>query len=130
MEKKYYSIKEVSEMLNLPASTLRFWEKSIPMLAPGKTNGGRRSYEQKDIDLLNEIKYLIDEKHLTLAGVNERLVSSKKTTDEKRLKAIQTLESIRGELMAIRRELNALEAVANELIIDGDNFVSEEQSNL
>jgi DNA-binding transcriptional MerR regulator len=100
------------------------------MLAPGKTNGGRRSYEQKDIDLLNEIKYLIDEKHLTLAGVNERLVSSKKTTDEKRLKAIQTLESIRSELMAIRRELNALEAVANELIIDGDNSASEEQSNL
>ena len=130
MEKKYYSIKEVSEMLNLPASTLRFWEKSIPMLAPGKTNSGRRSYEQKDIDLLNEIKYLIDEKHLTLAGVNERLVSSKKTTDEKRLKAIQTLESIRSELMAIRRELNALEAVANELIIDGDNSASEEQSNL
>lgn len=126
MEKKYYSIKEVSEMLNLPASTLRFWEKSIPMLAPGKTNSGRRSYEQKDIDLLNEIKYLIDEKHLTLAGVNERLVSSKKTTDEKRLKAIQTLESIRSELMAIRRELNALEAVANELIIDGDNSASEE----
>jgi hypothetical protein len=57
-------------------------------------------------------------------------VSSKKTTDEKRLKAIQTLESIRSELMAIRRELNALEAVANELIIDGDNSASEEKSNL
>lgn len=131
MEKKYYSIKEVSEMMNLPASTLRFWEKSIPMLSPGKTNGGRRSYEQKDIDLLNEIKYLIDEKHLTLAGVNERLASSKKTTDEKRLKAIQTLESIRAELMAICRELNGREALADELIIDGDSSISdEEQSNI
>ena len=40
MEKKYHSIKEVSEMLNLPQSTLRFWEKEIDILEPNKSKGG------------------------------------------------------------------------------------------
>ena len=115
MEKKYHSIKEVSEMLNLPQSTLRFWE--IDILEPNKSKGGTRRYIQKDIDLLQQIKFLIEEQHLTLAGVNERL-SNHREVDEKRIKVIETLESVRKELMAIRLELNGHEALASETIVD------------
>ena len=69
MEKKYYSIKEVSEMLNLPQSTLRFWEKEIDILEPNKSKGGTRRYIQKDIDLLQQIKFLIEEQHLDRKSV-------------------------------------------------------------
>ena len=117
MEKKYFSIKEVSEMLNLPQSTLRFWEKEIDILEPNKSKGGTRRYIQKDIDLLQQIKFLIEEQHLTLAGVNERL-SNHREVDEKRIKVIETLESVRKELMAIRLELNGHEALASETIVD------------
>ena len=55
MEKKYYSIREVAEKIGEPQSTLRFWEKEIPLLNPGKSAGGTRRYVQKDIDLLKEI---------------------------------------------------------------------------
>ena len=117
MEKKYFSIKEVSEMLNLPASTLRFWEKEIDALCPQKSAGGVRRYMQKDIDLLKQIKFLIDEQHLTLTGVNERLTKYR-DVDERRMKVIHNLQSIKKELQAIRRELNSHEALADELIID------------
>ena len=32
-EKKYYKIKEVSEMLDIPISTLHFWERQFTVLS-------------------------------------------------------------------------------------------------
>ncbi len=125
MEKKYYSIREVAEKIGEPQSTLRFWEKEINILNPGKSAGGTRRYVQKDIDLLQQIKFLIEEQHLTLDGVNERL-SKHRNEDEKRMKIIQTLKSVRKELMAIRKELNQHEALASELIID-ENIKDENE---
>ena len=123
MEKKYYSIREVADKLKVPQSTLRFWEKEIHILQPGKSAGGTRRYVQKDIDLLKQIKFLIEDQHLTLAGVNERLASHR-DIDEKRMKVIEKLKEVRKELQAIRLELNAREAFAEELIVD-DNSNNE-----
>ena len=128
MEKKYYSIREVSEKIGEPQSTLRFWEKEINLLNPGKSPGGTRRYVQSDIDLLLQIKFLIDEQHLTLDGVNERLTKHR-STDEKRMKIIQTLKSVRKELMAIRKELNVHEALAEEVIIDWQTHTQQHTSS-
>ena len=117
MEKVYYSIREVADKLKVPQSTLRFWEKEIPLLNPAKSAGGTRRYVQKDIDLLQQIKFLIEDQHLTLAGVNERLANHR-DVDEKRMKVIETLKSVRKELMEIRLELNGHETLAEEVIID------------
>ena len=38
--KKYYSIKEVSDMLGIPDSTLRYWEKEFKEIAPKKNAKG------------------------------------------------------------------------------------------
>ena len=117
MEKKYYSIREVADMIGEPQSTLRFWEKEITQLSPSKTKGGTRRYVKEDIDLLFLIKFLIEEQHLTLTGVNEHL-GKHRSEDEKRMKLIQNLKYIKKELQAIRLELNSHEALSSELIID------------
>lgn len=117
MEKKYYSIREVAEKIGEPQSTLRFWEKEIPLLNPGKSAGGTRRYVQKDIELLRQIKFLIDEQHLTLEGVKERLLNHSEE-DERRIKVIQKLQNVRKELLAIRLELNGHEAFDTEFVID------------
>ena len=120
MEKKYYSIREVAEKIGEPQSTLRFWEKEIPLLNPGKSAGGTRRYVQKDIELLRQIKFLIDEQHLTLEGVKERLLNHTEE-DERRIKVIQKLQNVRKELLAIRLELNGHEAFDTEFVIDEDD---------
>lgn len=120
MEKKYYSIREVAEKIGEPQSTLRFWEKEIPLLNPGKSAGGTRRYVQKDIELLRQIKFLIDEQHLTLEGVKERLLNHSEE-DERRMKVIQKLQNVRKELLAIRLELNGHEAFDTEFVIDEDD---------
>ena len=128
MEKKYYSIREVAEKIGEPQSTLRFWEKEIPLLNPGKSAGGTRRYVQKDIELLRQIKFLIDEQHLTLEGVKERLLNHSEE-DERRIKVIQKLQNVRKELLAIRLELNGHEAFDTEFVIDEDDKEDSEISN-
>jgi DNA-binding transcriptional MerR regulator len=125
MEKKYYSIREVAEKIGEPQSTLRFWEKEIPLLNPGKSAGGTRRYVQKDIELLRQIKFLIDEQHLTLEGVKERLLNHSEE-DERRIKVIQKLQNVRKELLAIRLELNGHEAFDTEFVIDEDDKENSE----
>ena len=46
--KKYYSIKEVSEMLEIPESTLRYWEKEFKEISPKKNAKGVRHYTTDD----------------------------------------------------------------------------------
>ena len=40
--KIYYSLSEVKQMLDLPASTLRYWEEQFSQLAPRKDEHGNR----------------------------------------------------------------------------------------
>ena len=61
-QKLYYSITEVSEMFELNASTLRFWEKEFDVLKPTKNKKGNRLFTQKDIDLLQSNNISSDDK--------------------------------------------------------------------
>ena len=56
--KKYFKIGEASEIIGVPASTLRFWEKNFPQIKPMKNKKGDRIYSTKDIEILKEIHYL------------------------------------------------------------------------
>ncbi len=58
LSKKYYTIGEVAELMDLPSHVLRFWEKNFPALKPQKARG-RRYYKQDDIDRLNLIKKML-----------------------------------------------------------------------
>lgn len=49
---------EVEALLDLPASTLRFWEKEVPFLAPRKDVFGRRVYTALDLCTILRLKHL------------------------------------------------------------------------
>lgn len=50
-------IKQVSQKLELPISTIRFWQKEFDeFVQPERTNGGQRRYSEKDIEILSRIK--------------------------------------------------------------------------
>ena len=75
-ENHLFSILEVSEKLNIPTHTLRFWEKELNgLLAPLRTNGGQRRYTTENLLLLEEIKKCRDE-GLSLAEINEKFGQS------------------------------------------------------
>ncbi|RMF33972.1 MAG: MerR family transcriptional regulator [Alphaproteobacteria bacterium] len=67
----FKTISEVSEVLDIPAHVLRFWESRFPQLRPMKSSGGRRYYRPEDVDLLRGIRELLYEDGLTIKGVQK-----------------------------------------------------------
>ena len=59
IKKLYYSIGEVSGLVDLKQYVLRYWETEFPMLRPQKNRAGNRKYRKKDIDLVLRIKNLL-----------------------------------------------------------------------
>lgn len=64
--KAYYRIREVAQLLDVPISTLRFWDSVFPQLNPTRLQSGHRRYTSTDIDLIKRIKFLLRDKKMSL----------------------------------------------------------------
>lgn len=93
MKKMFYTIKEMSDLLEENESTLRFWEGEFKELRPRRSSGGKRLYSESDIKLLKKIKYLLRERKLSIEGAREHLGG--KTED---LDLIERLEEVKRVL--------------------------------
>ncbi len=59
LESPQFTIQQLSERLNVPKPTLRFWEKELEgIIAPLRTPGGQRRYTNTHIVVLEKIKDL------------------------------------------------------------------------
>jgi DNA-binding transcriptional MerR regulator len=96
---------EVKRMLDLPSSTLRYWEEQFSQLSPRKDEHGNRYYTEKDIDFIKQVKYLRNELHITrIAAIKNELRSNAKQVDV-RQKASDILLQIRSELIEIKAKI-------------------------
>jgi len=101
IEKLYYSIGEVSRMLGVPVSTVRFWENEFDILKPMKNKKGNRMFTSNDIKNLRIIHRLLKEERMTMEGVKKKLDS--KWEDEDRIFEIEeSLHRIKGLLLDLR----------------------------
>ena len=68
------TIDQVSRLTGVKKVTLRYWEKSFgEFLQPDRTDSQRRAYTMADLEMVDSIKKLLDEEHLTNQGVRLRL---------------------------------------------------------
>ena len=80
-ENAYKTIGEVAEILELKSKnngvfsthTIRFWEKQFKQIKPKLLNSNRRYYDQKTIDILKKIKFLLKDQGMTINGVKKIL---------------------------------------------------------
>ena len=80
LNNSYKTISEVLEILNtdntstkkLQLHTIRFWETQFKQLKPKKVNK-RRYYDNKNIDILLRIQFLIKNQGMTINGVKKVL---------------------------------------------------------
>jgi DNA-binding transcriptional MerR regulator len=83
LQKLYYSIREVSKLVDEEQHILRYWEKEFELLKPKKNRGGNRTYTDKDILLIKRIKKLLRNQKLSLKGAKEIISKDEKgETDE------------------------------------------------
>lgn len=68
MENKMeYRIQDVSQRLEVPKSTIRYWEKEFSsLISPERTNGGQRRYSEEDIDNFKRVKTLLHHRNKTI----------------------------------------------------------------
>jgi DNA-binding transcriptional MerR regulator len=104
VEKLYYSIGEVSEMLEVPVSTVRFWENEFDALKPKKNKKGNRLFTQNDIKNLKIIHHLLKEEGMTLAGVRKKLTEKWDETEYK-FEINEKLQKIKSILLEIRDDI-------------------------
>ena len=77
----YKTIGEVAKILQLKSKkngllsthTIRFWEKQFKQIKPKLLNSNRRYYDQKTIDILKKIKFLLKDQGMTINGVKKIL---------------------------------------------------------
>lgn len=104
IEKLYYTIGEVSEMLGLNASQIRYWETEFGELKPKKDRKGNRLFTKEDIETIRLIHHLVKEKGFTIEGAKSKL---KGGTDDamKKMKLIESLKKLRGFLEELKEQL-------------------------
>lgn len=92
-----FSIGQVEEITGIKSHVLRYWEDVIPGFAPQKNFGGRRTYSQKEIDIIFRLKYLIYEKKFTIEGARDQLISESEFISDN-AELMQEIDSLRADL--------------------------------
>lgn len=105
LEKKYYRIGDVSELLQLPQSTLRFWESKFSFIRPFRDSKGNRYYTPRDIELLRMIRYLLKERGLKIEAAQTEL-NRNRAGVERRFAVVERLKGVRNELEKMIRALD------------------------
>lgn len=68
------TIDQISQLTGVRKTTLRYWEKSFDeFLKPNRTESNRREYTMEDLDVVKNIKRLLEEEHLTAQGVRLKM---------------------------------------------------------
>jgi DNA-binding transcriptional MerR regulator len=101
VEKLYYSIGEVAEMLEVPVSTIRFWENEFDILKPMKNKKGNRLFTPVDIKNLKILHHLVKEEGMTLSGAKKKLSVKWDETDYK-YEVNESLVKIKALLLDLR----------------------------
>ena len=63
-----FVISVAARLLEMHPQTLRKYERE-GLIAPSRTTGNLRLYSDRDIERLRQVKYLVEERGLNLAGV-------------------------------------------------------------
>jgi DNA-binding transcriptional MerR regulator len=105
MEKLYYTIGEVAEILGENTSLVRFWSNSFTKyLKPKRNAKGNRLYTKDDVETLKQIHLLVKEQGMTLDGAAKKMAADRKKVDSK-VKVLDSLKEIRKQLVNVKKSL-------------------------
>ena len=77
----YKTISEVVKIIglkskkgqSLPTHTIRYWEKEFKQIKPKILSGNRRYYDEKNIELIKKVYFLLKVQGMTINGVKKIL---------------------------------------------------------
>ncbi len=105
IEKIFFNVGEVAEMIGENASLIRYWENQFDALKPRKNKKGTRLFTKDDIETVKLIHYLVKVRGLTLKGAKQKLKENRDETINN-FEIVKRLKNIREELIEIRDALD------------------------
>lgn len=105
IEKQFYSIGEVAEILGENTSLVRFWVNETGLFKLQTNKKGNRIFHQTDLEKLKQLHELVKRKGYTLQGAKNALKSGIQTEMPNRDHLKARLKKITEELKAIRDKL-------------------------
>ncbi|MBQ3043140.1 MAG: MerR family transcriptional regulator [Alistipes sp.] len=104
MAKLLYSMGEVTEMLDVNPSLIRYWESKFDCIRPHKNKKGNRMFTPSDVENLKLIYHLVKEKGMTLEGAN-RTMKRRGGKVKHEVSILERLQNIRAMLVEVRDSL-------------------------
>ena len=120
-EKLYYTTGEVSEMLDVSQSLLRFWEKEFDEIRPRRNKKGNRLFTAQDVKTLKKIYHLVKEKGLKIAAAKRQLKLGDTYELSREALIVEKLQAIRAILIEVKQSLDA----ESEIEVDVESAVGE-----
>jgi DNA-binding transcriptional MerR regulator len=105
IEKLYYTIGEVAEILEENTSLVRFWAQKFPeFIKPARNKKGNRLFTAEDVTNFRLIHYLVKERGMTLEGAAKRMKDNKSGVD-RRVDVVEILTGIKERLLEVTDSL-------------------------
>jgi MerR family transcriptional regulator, heat shock protein HspR len=96
-----FVISVAARLVQMHPQTLRKYERE-GLIVPSRTSGNLRLYSDRDIELLRQVKYLVEDRGLNLAGVQLALQLTSK------------LRSLRDRAVRVSTEATSAKSVSIE----------------
>ena len=71
LDKRFYKIGDVAEILHIPESTLRYWEKQFTIINPRRNAKNTRLYTPADIEVIRKNRDGIDKRYEVVTRLKE-----------------------------------------------------------
>ena len=116
----YKTIGEVTKILGLkskkndkvlPTHTIRFWEKEFKQIKPKILSGNRRYYDQKNIEILKKVHFLLKEQGMTINGVKKILNQNEPLKLDETLNHSIKAKSLKNKLIKISNIIKNLKKI-------------------
>ena len=112
LDKKFYKIGDVAQILGLPESTLRYWESQFTIIKPRRNAKNIRFYTPADIETIRKIYYLVKEKGFKLDAAQAQIRANRDGVD-KRFEVVQRLKGVRNQLKELQQALEQMPGVSD-----------------
>jgi len=73
--KSTFKLNEVCKLANVQPYMLRFWGSEFPRLEAEKSGTGQRLYSRQQVEMILEIRRLLFDEGLTIAGARKRITA-------------------------------------------------------
>jgi DNA-binding transcriptional MerR regulator len=91
---KSFTITDAEGLLQVKNHVIRYWEREIPLIQPGKDLKGRKVYSARDLQIFLRLKYLLYNRRFTLEGAREQIY-----------RELTGGQDLRGHIASLRSEL-------------------------